>query len=303
MLALLNRFFGHTQTDTPSDNHLKRKHDDVSLGEYDSSSDEETSTKQKRDENPSVLFITTHSRYGDIPVEYISPINIEKINAVTLGVCNYLTSDFARDMANEIISEIKKGNVSNMKKGSRKIRDILKRSDTEIEFVKSHPEKTLDDEDRAYIYTTKAGKGYQIHSISIGETVLDKEYAIMPIDRLNTNTPFFNTATLLTDGSYDLIQRIRGRSSRGGAQIVRLSEILQYLKKKSIENLIIVDLTCASTPGQTRGFRAMERQGIGYKKIKLSKKHKKHKRSNKPNKTKKLKSNKRKVHKTKRSRK
>lgn len=253
-----------------TDKNLKRKRSE-------SSSDEKTSTKLKSYEYPSVLFITTHAEYKNPPVTYTSPINIEKINAVTLGVCNSLTSDFAHDMAYQIINEINEGEVVYMKKGSEKIRDILKSSDTEIHFVKSV--KPLIDKDIAYISTTEAGKGYQIHSIKKGDTVLDREYTVIPIDRLDTDTPFFNTVTLLTKPPYDdLIQKIIRRSNIGEAQTVKLSDILQYLEEEGIENVIIVDLTCASISGQTRGFRLMARNKIGYKKIKLSKKHKKYKK-------------------------
>jgi hypothetical protein len=231
-----------------------------------------SSRKRKREEPPSVLLITTHGGYqGPSMEQFKSPMNIKKINAVTLGICNYLGSYSADTMGKEITREINRGKITDMVNGSEKIGGILKQLDLEIRRPKGN-----DEDGKAY--TRVSDRSYQIISIALNSSVLDRTYTVYPGERSKSHTPYFDTVTLLTDDTHnDLIQEMVGRTYRAKLQNVKLSDILEYLhKKRKINNLIIADLSCSVTDLDPRTIRSLTRTGgphnIGYKQKKRSKK-------------------------------
>lgn len=250
-------------------------------------------SERVREEPPSVLLITTHGAYeGHEELEqFKSPMNIRKINAVIMGLRNYLIESNLEHMVKFIIEQINQGNISDMDKGSKLISDILKMSDPEIDDIKNRKLSVLDDAERNY--SRGSDRSYQIIPIGEGSNIYDKTYIVYPSERSKSESPYFDTITLLTDNTpNDLVQEMLGRTYRQKEQIVKLSVILKYLKeKREINNLIIIDLTCSVTDLSGREIRSIVRGvgDVGYKqrkkskrKPKKSKKHKKHKKHKKP---------------------
>ena len=243
-----------------------------------------------REEPPSVLLITTHGEYeGHEDLEqFKSPMNIRKINAVIMGICNLLTESNLKHMVKFIIKQIKEGNISDMDKGSKLISDIFKMSDPEPDDIKNRKLSVLDDVERNY--SQGSDRSYQIIPIGEGSNIYDKTYIVYPSERSKSKSPYFDTITLLTDDTpNDLVQEMLGRTYRQEEQRVKLSVILKYLKeKRGINNLIIIDLTCSVTDLSEREIRSIVRdvREVGYNQKKKSKrnpkKSKKHKKHKKP---------------------
>jgi hypothetical protein len=241
---------------------MKRKRDSSSSMKQ--KRDSSSSMKQKRKVSPSVLLITTHGGYPSMGL-YRSPINVNKINAVTMGICNYLGSYSAHSMGEIISRVIKQGRVTDMENGSEIIRGILMNTDTAIGRVKGN-------DDRKMAYNRVSDRAYQTHHIYEGSRFYDRTYTVYPDERVESQTPYFDTITLLTDDTHnDLVQEMLGRTYRKYEQEVKLSEILEHLKKKGIKDLIIADLSCSVTKLTSRSNRRIARGDIGYKQKKRKK--------------------------------
>ena len=199
-------------------------------------------------ESPSVLLITTHGGYPSKKLkQFTSPTNIKKINAVTSGVCNYLDSANAGQIASNILTAIHDGQITDMDYGSILIQEILKFSDTEIN---DGARKAIQPSVDRLAYTRQTNRAYKITSVDRGESIVNKTYTVYPRERIRSPSPFYDSITLLTERPYnDLIQEMMTRTSRDEEQEVTLLEILNYIDEtRDINNLIIVDLTCSVTP-------------------------------------------------------
>jgi hypothetical protein len=252
------------------------------------------------DKVPSVLFITTHGSYedSDLKEKKISvPMNIKKINAVTMGICNFLNADTANDIASQINKAIREGKeIIDMDAGSEFIKTICMENDPEIEYNTKYKSKSksksrkivindqVDDEDdteKKYIknrsdFLTQINKAYRIKEIKNGQEMYNKTFSVVPNERAKDKTPFFNTITLLPSHN-DLLQQELGRTYHKDEQLITLEDILKKLSSSSygIKNLIIVDLTCSETDSLTaRGARYFEKNHVGGGYSLKTKKHK-----------------------------
>jgi len=253
---------------------------------------------------PSVLFITTHGSYedSDLKEKKINvPMNIKKINAVTMGICNFLNADTANDIASQINKAIKEGKeIIDMDAGSEFIKTICMENDPEIEYntkYKSKSRKMIindqgddeDDEEKIYIkqrsdFLKQINKAYRIKQVNKGQEMYNKTFSVIPKERAKDKTPFYNTITLLPSPN-DLLQQELVRTYHKDEQLITLEDILKKLSSSSygIKNLIIVDLTCSNTDSLTaRGARYFEKNHVGGGHSLKTKKHKrKHYRNKK----------------------
>jgi hypothetical protein len=249
----------------------------------------EGSSKPADSSKPAVLYITTHGGYDDelANEEYDGGMNIRKINAVTVGVCNYLWPETASEIANLIIDDINNGKITDLEKGSEIVKDCALSAD----FEKSGWGDTYRKGISGMVeYDRQSDRLYQIKTITDGVEYMNKNYQVKPEER-RSNVPYNNTITLLSDKEphIDLFKEMHGESYVEGPQEVTLYRVLTYLKeKKGITNLIILDLTCSRTEKTSREDRYTNRLGTaygGYKKN--TKKRKTKKRKNTKRKTKK----------------
>jgi len=244
------------------------------------------------DKAPSVLFITTHGSYedSDLKEKKISvPMNIKKINAVTMGICNFLNADTANVIASKINKAIKEGKeIIDMDDGSEFIKTICMENDPEIEYNTKYKSKSRkmvindeDDEEKKYIkqrsdFLKQINKAYRIKEVDKGQEMYNKTFSVVPNERAKDTTSFFNTITLLPSHN-DLFQQERGRTYHEYEQLITLEDILKKLSSTSygIKNLIIVDLTCSVADSLTaRDSRYFERYKLGGGHSLKTKKHK-----------------------------
>ena len=245
---------------------------------------------------PSVLFITTHGSYedSDLKEKKINvPMNIKKINAVTMGICNFLNADTANDIASQINKAIKEGKeIIDMDAGSEFIKTICMENDPEIEYNTKYKSKSRkmvindqgddeDDEEKIYIkqrsdFLKQINKAYRIKQVNKGQEMYNKTFSVIPKERAKDKTPFYNTITLLPSPN-DLLQQELVRTYHKDEQLITLEDILKKLSSSSygIKNLIIVDLTCSNTDSLTaRGARYFEKNHVGGGYSLKTKKHK-----------------------------
>jgi hypothetical protein len=257
-----------------------------------------SSTSTSNNEPPSVLFITTHGSYKTLERIEV-PMNIKKINAVISGVCNYLDSDSASNMADRIIHMINDNKITEMDYGSILIQEILKFSIFEEDRDIRQVAVTVDK--RAY--KNSINRAYQITSVDMGQDMIDKTYQVSVDEKAKSSSLFFDTITLLTEPSHnDLIEEMIANTSMIQMtrqwQKVQLSQILKYIfDTRDIQNLIIIDLSCSATPHlDSRSNRSMNRDNdirMGGYKRKTERNKKKNNRNKKNSKKHKKKSKKR----------
>ena len=250
-------------------------------------------------EVPSVLFITTHGSYEetDLSEKQISvPMNIKKINFVTMGVCNFLNADTAHVIASKINEAISDNKITDMDNGSEIIQQICMKNDPEIKYNTKSRKMVINDEEKKYIkqlsdFRKQTNKAYRIKEVNKYKNMFNKTFSVVPNERAKDKTPFFNTITLLPSHD-DLIQKILGRKYHSEEQLITLERILTELSSiYKIKNLIIVDLTCSVADSLTsRGTRYIGNWSeyfVGGHSLKTKKYKRKHYRNN--NKTKKYK--------------
>ena len=254
------------------------------------------------DNNIAIVLITTHGIY-DRKFEYETSImNIEKINAVKMDMCNFLTDSHTREITDILLKYIQENNITDLKSGANKIASLLKNISTKnlladpmITNIESAPYLQ---EKKQYI--DNLHQNYNISPIKIGEEYINKYYQIKVKERKQGANPFYNSITLLNEPGFpDLIQRIRGRTYHKDKQHLFLSEIIDYLYNILLkDNVIIIDLACSflnrdDSHNTDRDIRSENRKSR-YGGVKRNKK-KTNKRKTNKRKTNKRKTNKRKM--------
>ena len=240
--------------------------------------------RKKRKEFPSILLITTHGEYEPKTKkkqefrEIRSGIDVRKINAVTFGTCNYLAPKTADDIADEIFASIDERRLKyDIDYNTYYLQQLLIDLDTERQEV--IPNNARRDQQRLEqirtTYIHQSDRAYNITRLDTGERIKEKIYTVLPSERVNSSTPFFDSMTLLTSNKpeIDLLQEItQTRATRSSTQQVKLSEILEYLSDLDINKLIIIDLSCSATSENVsaRTIRLINKNMVnygGYKRI------------------------------------
>lgn len=219
-------------------------------------------TTEFQGEPPSVLYITTHGGYDD-DVTFNAHMNIKKINAVNFGTCNYLNSTGADNFAKTIIAAIKNGDIINIEDGSKYIRESL-----QTILPKAIANDVLTQDPYFPIYLNNSDRMYNIMSVNLGEKIRNKTYSVESNERVNANSPYYDSITLLSSENPEidiLRELIVGPTTRNTTQEVSLHNILKHLHETmDIKNLIVIDLACSVTNRSDRYERRYNRTGIPY---------------------------------------
>jgi len=222
---------------------------------------------------PHVLFISTHGRcegkFGEY--KFKAPFNMKKINAVNYGTCNFLNDQTATNMAENVIELIKNDEIKELESGSGLIQSNLIQIDPRVKDnvprdAAEDAADAADDAEALRKYEWQTNKPYEILTAMKGELFQDKTYDVFPSQRNTGTSPYFDVATLLNEyGSTDLIQEMLSRTTRvttTDMQTVYLEKLLYHIRetRPHIADLIIIDLTCSGTEGETpRKLREINR--------------------------------------------
>ena len=178
------------------------------------------------DEYDAYVVITTHGSYigrqlDNIVTKHDLDLNVTKINATKLGICNYLNKSDGEKIGNKIINQIKtkdpfirslqnfvrSGKISSPESSAIEIREAIKDLD---EDRKAALAKKLRDvpwtklpgawDDDAENYQRHADRGYEIYSFKENDIYLDKVYTVSPEDYYDTRLwPFYNSITVINN--------------------------------------------------------------------------------------------------------
>jgi len=222
---------------------------------FSSAAKEEEYMDEEEDEdenNFGVLLITTHGDYPDPELTTFKPKqHIKKITPEPFGKCVYLNKDDANTISHNIKIIIKQTDIDSI---SNDLMIMLQDVDISVE------KKMREAGERVTTRTRRSG--VTITHITPEDNLVDKYYIVYPTERVAIDSPYFDSITLLTELTHnDLLQKIKGRTTREEIQFIKLSEILEYLfYQHRITKLIIVDLTCSEI-NPTRYNRRITRSG------------------------------------------
>lgn len=178
-----------------------------------------------KDDFDAYVVITTHGSYEGKELEniikhYNYDLNITKINATKLGVCNYLGPTSGDAIGKKIISQIKvtdpfirslqtyiaSGKIDKPESSAEEIRDAIEKLDPSRQAALEKRVKTLywanqpgGWDDDAKMWFEHVDRGYEIYNFKKQEPYLNKNYIVDIGEKLGGNhrTPFWNSITVI----------------------------------------------------------------------------------------------------------
>jgi len=245
-----------------------------------------------------IILITTHGMLDvtEKKIEHKDDINVYKINATIPGVCNYIEDDELLDMGNKIngfIKSRKKKWVSRkiLHSSSSQLMDLNFKSPKLAQLELGYLTQSLssflhridgvhketrgkikhtepgfldpnDPDENQRQYIAHSDEAYKSYRWGQGDTYLDKTYMIIPEERVDKATNFYNNTVLILGESefkdsviVDMRYNLRGHLHKkwndgddddNKNKYMQLSEILSELKTKGYTDTIIIDLSCSS---------------------------------------------------------
>jgi len=249
-----------------------------------------------------ILLITTHGMLDvtEKKIEHKDNINVYKINATTPGICNYIEDDELLDMGNKINSFIKarkkkwesrhilqssSSQQIDLKFKSQKLAQLeigyltqslsslLHRIDGVHKEAIDKMTGKIKEMDVGFVdaknpdvsqlqYIEHIDEAYKSYTWGQGDTYLDKTYMIIPEERADKATNFYNNTVLILGESefkdsiiVDMRYNLRGHlhkkwndgdDDNNKNKYMQLSEILSELRTKGYTDTIIIDLSCSS---------------------------------------------------------
>tara|TARA_B110000967_G_scaffold55589_1_gene56987 strand:- start:322 stop:1242 length:921 start_codon:yes stop_codon:yes gene_type:complete len=250
----------------------------------------------ERDNNICILYITTHGEIQNndmrtIDQEEYSELDIKKINAVDMDVCNYIAGKQSIEMGNilqDYLTEIMKleENKQDIDLETMIIQEILKQVDNSHNDAKKFKRKgeVLGKEIDYERFIQSISRAYNVYDINGGTTYYNK---------LFTYKKYIDYYPFKSENDYDIILIENGKSSSLlsilgkaeefdrermnimdiGSWKIYLSEIIEYLYKVLHKNrIIIVDMSCGNikdedtmTSREVRNLRrTAEKEGTKY---------------------------------------
>lgn len=255
-----------------------------------------------------ILFITTHGNLDAIEEETVHDIdiNVYKINATRPGVCNFINDDELVTMGKSISTIVQERKYDWNEQGriipastielsfktpgianqqinylTQRIRSHLQKKDpihkesfkaksaskpiSESEFFdESEEDRDID------IYRDRIGEGYKQINWKMGDRYMNKQYTIVPSERVETGAnPYNNSITIIGDDGMpevDLKQEMRHNlrsiTKREDNYEFTMKDILSKLKDMGYTDTIIIDLSCAAGIDDRHG-RQLRRDDTG----------------------------------------
>jgi hypothetical protein len=208
-----------------------------------------------------ILGITCHgniivNKENNEPMLYKIPddMKIVKLSAVTIGVCNLTIS--------EDIDKFIKTILYDLQKNKKKINKILKTNPEsyvksvadlyqtiETETVQNTMMDTSQDSNTQLRndYIHHRNKSYKIVTYDKSHPyIINKEYIRNDATEQNSSEWDYGIYCLNVEGKPDLITKIKGRSYMEKNTSIFLEDIVDYLRKNGVKEIILLDMTCSS---------------------------------------------------------
>lgn len=226
----------------------------------------------ERDNNICILYITTHGQIQNndmrtIEKEEYSELDIKKINAVDMDVCNYIVGRQSIGMG-RILQDYHKRmimkqdeNKQDISLETRLIQELLKQKDNAHNDAKNFKRRQhiIGDDIDYERFIQSATRAYNVYDINGGSTYYNKlftyrtyieyypfksenEYDILLIEKGKTRS------LLPILGKTEELDPERKNIVNIGSWKIYLNEIIEYLYKVLHKNrIIIVDMSCGNT--------------------------------------------------------
>lgn len=217
-----------------------------------------------------VIEILTHGtifldddKTNKIRFQVPNGMNVIHINATAPGVCNYVDEDVADKLTTKIKSylsaintklnlltpNITEDKLEIIKNGFLHIIKELKIIDKKFTYNKISKKKVITDPDDTE-YMNAFDRNYSIHFYKSGETIRNRGYSRTDGEVLNSGSfTDFKINMLTMYGDEDLMVEILQRRPTWPTPSynsnITLEELLNYLSRENIKNVVIFDFTCS----------------------------------------------------------
>jgi len=217
------------------------------------------------------------------PITFNIPTGINtltKLSAVTPGVCNITNPEDIDKFIENILKELK-----NPDEYNKLLNEPVAYLNFLADMYKSIEEETVKEtiKDKNPDYDSKIrdeyyyhrNKSYNITEYKTSELIINKKFLRNNKTELNTSPWDFQISVLNVVGVPDLFREIKGiRTFQDTESSITLEEIVEFLKTKSVENIVLIDFSCSNYEPEpndrdTRNLRLTSRkEGLnGGKKI------------------------------------
>ena len=217
------------------------------------------------EEIPTILYITTHGEI-DSEEEIPSPIAYDTINATILGVCNYTTEESEQSLGELIERAIQKKTLrSNPLVDVYAIQQLLMNNDPNLQRAKN---KYVNYQElRWKLYAAASDRAYRTISYNKGASILNKRFVVYPAEIEKKEYNYSNSIRFLNKRLNDLhgnlIKTINKLSdseyNKRESVELHVSNLLAFLRRQKMNNVIMIDASCQSGILTTRQYRLLNR--------------------------------------------
>jgi hypothetical protein len=216
---------------------------------------------------PTVLYITTHGEI-DSEEETISPIAYDTISATILGVCNYATEESEQALGELIERAIQRIHIQSNTLDVCAIQQLLMNNDTNLQRAKN---KYINQQElRWKLYAAASDRAYRTTSYNKGAGVLNKRFVVYPKEIEKKEYKYSNSIRFLNkrlnDLHGDLVKTINKLSdsqyNKRESVELHVSNLLAFIRRQNLNNVIIIDASCQSGILTTRQYRILNRCAI-----------------------------------------
>lgn len=222
-----------------------------------------------------VLLIAVHGEITENIKIFYYPMKINKVNAVSIGICNYLDSYLCDLMGDIILDELYSREATpyntNFDTFTNYLTDKLKENDKDAKERHSQPLKKMREDisklDIDLVQYKTDPNPYSIFKFNFNTSYYDKIYFKYDEETSNGSKryTFDWEITLFSDLRIDKLSRLMKTDPiRPTEKSIYLSDIFNYIASlNEYDNVIILDLTCADNKAiNPRTIRNMRRNTI-----------------------------------------
>jgi hypothetical protein len=207
-----------------------------------------------------IVAITCHgniivNKEDNEPKLYEIPddMKIIKLSAVTIGVCNLTIPEDIDEFIETILDDLKKNKKkinkslkTNPESYVKSIADLYQtiESETVHDTFKASPDSNTQLRND---YIHHRNKSYKIVTYDKSHPyIINKEYIRNNSTEQNSSKWDYGIYCLNVEGKPDLITKIKGRSYMRKDTSIYLEDIVEYLRKNGVKEIILLDMSCSS---------------------------------------------------------
>jgi len=219
-----------------------------------------------------VLFITTHGQIikqpgeGQLLETFVVPegITVKRALVSTPGECNIVFQKIVNSyssLVSRFIRELKSDHSMVQNQAIEIVLDAIKKFDTKLiaekeetisDLSKQEKEGTISEEDAVMLqdyktYIQQFDKAFKFNIFDSGQPMLNKKYSR---ENPTATRNDWVIKVMGVAGDLDLLEYVKTQTRRGES-FITLEHIVNYLKEKNAETIILFDLSCSNIVSST----------------------------------------------------